>query len=186
MNALPRDDSSGHRSTIKRYVIEHYDELHDMAARQMARENPGNSLQASALVNEAVCQMLDRTDPPKLNDSEHFLANANIMMKHILVDHARCRNNLTHGGNLNRHDLNSDQEGRDQQMVKLLILQEEIQLLTEQDFLAGQIVQKRCEGYSIEEAAAQLKLSRSQAYDKWTCGRAWLLQKFHQGGSQSD
>lgn len=186
MNALSRDDSSGHRSTIKRYLVEHYDQLHNMAARQMAKENPDNSMQATALLHEVVCKMLDRKGSLEMNDSKHFLATANLMMKHILVDHARRRNTLAHGGDLRRKEMNNDYEESDHQLVKLLILQEEIQLLARQDPQAAHIIEKRYQGYSIDEVADQLKMSRSQAYDKWNCGRAWLLHKFNHVSSQTD
>lgn len=183
MNALPRDGSSGHQSAIKRCLVENYDEIHAIAAQQMARENAGNSLQATALLNEAVCKMLDPAANIHFNDSKHFLATAKVMMQHILVDRARRRNSIKQGGQLNRHELHEDQAGNDSYQVDILILQEEIQLLAGIDPLAAQIIQKRCEGFSIEEVAEHLKLSRSQAYDLWNFGRAWLLQKFYQGNS---
>jgi len=186
MNALPRDGSSGPHSRIKGYLVEHYDEIHAIAAQQMAKENIGNSMQATALLNEVVCKMLDPDHQVQINDSSHFLAAANVMMKNILIDRARRRNAAIRGGQITREELHEDQAGSDPHHVDLLILQEEIQLLAEIDPLAAHIIQKRCEGYTIEEVAAMLKLSRSQAYDQWNFGRAWLLQKFHQGYSQND
>jgi RNA polymerase sigma-70 factor, ECF subfamily len=121
-----------------------------------------------------------------INDSRHFLSTANVMMQHILVDRARRRNTIKQGGQLNRHELHDDQAGSDPRQVELLILQEEIQLLAGIDPLTAQIIQKRCEGYTIEEVAVMMKLSRTQAYDLWNFGRAWLLQKFHQSTSQTD
>jgi len=186
MNALPRDGSSGPHSSIKCYLIEHYDELYGIAARQMIGEHPGNSMQATALLNEAVCKLLDPNGQVQFNDSHHFLAAANVMMQHILVDRARHRNALKQGGQLQRQELQPDQPDADQQHVELLILREELQLLAVQDPLAAQIIQKRCEGYSIDEVAGQLDISRSQAYDLWNVGRAWLLQRFNQNTSSND
>lgn len=186
MNAHPRDGSSGPPEGIKRYLIENYDEIHAIAAKQMAKENAGNSMQATALLNEAVCKMLDPDQKVQINDSRHFLAAANVMMKNILIDRARRRNAAVRGGQITREELHEDQVGSDPHHVEMLIIQEEIQLLAAQDPLAALIIQKRCEGYSIDEVAVMLKLSRTQAYSQWNFGRAWLLQKFHQSSSQTD
>ncbi|HQR08812.1 MAG TPA: ECF-type sigma factor [Gemmatales bacterium] len=186
MNETPRDHSPGCRSHINGYLVEHYDEIHAIAVRQMAKENADNSMQATALANEVACKMLDPAGNVQFKDSKHFLATARVMMQHILVDRARRRNSIKHGGQLNRQELQEDQAGSDPYQMELLILQEELQLLAEKDPLAGQIIQKRCEGYTIEEVAATLKISRSHAYHLWNFVRAWLMQKFQTDVSQKD
>jgi len=185
METPPRDHSSERLSSIKCLFIEHYDELYGIAAAQMAKEHAGNSLQPTALVNEMVCKMLEPHRNVQLNDKHHFLATANLMMKHILVDRARRRSCQIQGGHLQRQELHNDQAGTDPQNVELLILQEEIQLLAREDPQAAKIIQKRCEGYSIDEIADQLKISRTNAYDLWNFGRAWLMQMFHLNSSKN-
>lgn len=182
MEAHPPPDQPGHpHSNIKRYLIEHYDELHGIAAQQMAKENPGHSMQPTALMNEAVCQMLDPARQVAIKDASHFLATANVMMKHILIDRARRYQAIKAGGQMQRQELNDEQMGKADHLVELLILREELQLLAQHDPQAAAVIQKRCEGYSTEEAAEQLGISRSVAYDLWNFGRAWLLQKFTSG-----
>ncbi len=186
MEALPRDNSSERLSHIKCLFIEHYDELYGIAAAQMAKENPGDSMQATALVNEMVCKMLEPHRDIQPNDKNHFLATANLMMKHILIDRGRRRNSRRQGGHLHQQELLNDQAETDMQHVELLILQEEIQQLAKVDPQAAQVIQKRCEGFSIDEIADQLKISRTQAYDLWNFGRAWLIQMFHSGEDKKD
>ena len=186
MEVLPRDDSSERLSNIKCLFIKHYDELHGIAAAQMAKENPGDSMQATALVNEMVCKMLEPHCDVQPNDKNHFLATANLMMKHIIIDRARRRSSQKYGGHLQKQQLLDDQAETDMQHVQLLILQEEIQLLAQEDPLAAQIIQKRCEGFSIDEIADQLKISRTSAYEQWNFGRAWLMEVFHLSCSNND
>ena len=186
MEALPQDNSSERLSHIKCLFIEHYDELYGIAAAQIAKENPDDSMQATALVNEMVCKMLEPHRNVHLNDKNHFLATAQVMMKHIIIDRARRRGSQKQGGHLQQQELHDNQAGIDPQHVELLILQEELQLLAKADPLAAQVIQKRCEGFSIDEIVDQLKISRSNAYDLWNFGRAWLMQMFDQGDSKND
>ena len=186
MAALPpREPAPLTPSSIKRFLLEHYDELHGMAQRHMAAEAAGNSLQATALMNEAVCQMLDPARKLAINDDRHFLATAQLMMKHILIDRARRHQAQKAGGQMQRKDLHENQADRQPQQVEVLILQEELNLLAQHDPMASKVIQKRCEGYSTEEAAEILGISRTAAYELWNIGRAWLLQKFKDGSTQS-
>ncbi len=163
---------------IRRYVVENYDELHQAAAKQAARENPDNSLQASALVNEVVVKLLKTDEPIRVQDSDHFLAVTTQMMKHILVDKARHGLAIKAGGQMNRQLLDSHLAGQKETAVELLIIQEELDLLTKADPVAAEVVRKRCQGYSVDEAATLLNLSRTTAYSLWNFGRAWLLRRF--------
>lgn len=184
MEAHPRDNPSERISSIKCLFVEHLDTLRGIAAAQVAKENPGDSMQASALVNEVVCKMIEPHCDVQPNDTNHFLATATLMMQHILIDRGRRRSSQKQGGHLQQKELHDNQAGIDPQHVELLILQEEIQLLAKEDPLAAQVIQKRCEDFSIDEIADQLKISRTHTYDLWNFGRAWLMQMFHRGDSK--
>lgn len=171
------DDSSSHNE-IRRYIVEHFDELHEIASKKAARESPDNSLQASALVNEVVVKLLKSKDPVHLNDSDHFLAIATRMMNHLLVDKARHDNAACVGGNMNRQHLDSNLAGQPATALELLIIQEEMELLTKTDSMAAEVVRQRCLGYSLDEIAEKLNMSRTSAYNEWNFGRAWLLRRF--------
>lgn len=171
------DDSSSHNE-IRRYLVENFDELHEIAVKKAARESPDNSLQASALVNEVVIKLLKSKDPVQVNDNDHFIAIATKMMAHVLIDKARHDNAACAGGQMNRQHLDSHVAGQPATAFELLIIQEEMELLTKDYPLAAEVVRLRCQGHSIEEAATTLDISRSAAYQEWNFGRAWLLRRF--------
>jgi len=177
--------SVGEASRIKGLLLKHYDELHSIAAKQMAGENAGHSMQTTALVNEVVCKLLDGDKKVAFNDGKHFLATANVMMQHILIDRARRKGAQKAGGQMTRQVLHDNQVRGDDDFVNMLILQEELQLLAKHDPEAAAVISKRCQGYSMEEVAGQLGISRTAAYQLWTVGQAWLMQMFHERSSQS-
>jgi RNA polymerase sigma factor (TIGR02999 family) len=173
----PSDDSSSHNE-IRRYLVENFDELHDIAARKAARESPDNSLQASALINEVVVKLLKSNDPVQVNDNDHFIAIATRMMNHILIDKARQGGAVCAGGLMNRLTLDSHVAGQPATAFELLIIQEEMDLLTKDYPLSSEVVRLRCQGHSIEDASKLLGISRTAAYQEWNFGRAWLLRRF--------
>jgi RNA polymerase sigma factor (TIGR02999 family) len=170
-------ESSSHNE-IRRYLVENFEELHEIATKKAARESPDNSLQASALVNEIVVRLLKSKDPLQVNDSDHFLAIATKMMNHVLIDKARHHNAACSGGQMSRQTLDSNVAGQPGTSFELLIIQEEMELLTKDYPLAAEVVRLRCQGHSIEDAAALLNISRTAAYQEWNFGRAWLLRRF--------
>jgi RNA polymerase sigma factor (TIGR02999 family) len=171
------DDSSSHNE-IRRYLVENLDDLHDIAARKAARESPDNSLQASALLNEVVIKLLKSKEPVQVNDKAHFLAIATRMMNHILIDKARQGGAACAGGHMNRKTLDSNVAGQPATAFELMIIQEEMDLLTRDYPLSSEVVRLRCLGHSIENAATMLNISRTAAYQEWNFGRAWLLRRF--------
>jgi len=184
MAPIPSDRSkSDHAVVVKRWIIEHYDELHDIAARQFARESADHTLEATALVNEAVLRLLDSETQKPFKDSKHFLATANQIMKHILTDRARHKRSGKAGGQMHRCPLPDSVADPSDPIVNDLILEEELRRLAAEEPLAARIVELRCQGHSIEEAAVLADISRSNAYDLWRFGRAWLLKALEQPSS---
>lgn len=179
----PFPAASGAPSQIRRLFIEHFDELHRLAARQMSQEQAGQTLQTTALVNELAGQMLDPAKKIHIKDSNHFLATAALAMHHILIDRGRHKQTLKAGGARARNELPLHQASPSCQPLEALVLQEQLQRLEAADPEAAHIVKMRCQGYSIEEAASQLNLSRSSTYALWSFARAWLIKELE--GSES-
>src|SRR5262249_3589625 len=94
----------GDRSASSELISKVYNELHRIAASRLNRERPGNTLQPTALVNEAYVRIFGKT-PPEMADKAHFLAIASQIMRRILVDHARTKSAKKRGGPMQRVEL---------------------------------------------------------------------------------
>jgi RNA polymerase sigma factor (TIGR02999 family) len=143
-----------------------YDELRRLAAAQLAREKPGQTLDATALVHEAYLRLVG---DQQFANRRHFFASAAQAMRRILVESAR------------RKQLKPrvDFEGLDPAAPpgdeRLLELHDALDRLAATEPMAARIVEVRAfAGLSVEEAAAALGLSRATAYREWTFARAWL------------
>jgi RNA polymerase sigma factor (TIGR02999 family) len=151
-----------------------YDELRKLAAARMAAENPGHTLNATALVHEAYLRLVG---DQHFDDRGHFFAAAAEAMRRILVNHARDRKRLKRAGGRRRLEL-LDQVGslaEDSDLV--LSLDELLTRLGEEDAAAAQVAQLHLfGGLSVEEAGAALGLSRAMAYRNWKYARAWLRE----------
>jgi RNA polymerase sigma factor (TIGR02999 family) len=162
-----------------------YEELRKLAAARLAKEAPGNTLTATALVHEAYLRLVGPADAARWDNGGHFFAAAAEAMRRILVDAARRKRSEKHGGHRRRvalADVPADPEVVDEQ---LLALDEALTRLAAEDPLAARVVELRhFAGLSIEDAAATLGLSRATAYRHWTYARAWLRDAV--SGAESD
>jgi RNA polymerase sigma factor (TIGR02999 family) len=155
-----------------------YDELRKLARNKLARESPGQTLDATALVHEAYLRMVGSADDRRYADGGHFFAAAAEAMRHILVDKARRKNREKHGGQRKRVDLNDAHPAPPEAADELLALDEALSRLAIEDPEAAGVVQLRYfAGLSVEEAATSLGISRATAYRHWTFARAWLLDE---------
>jgi RNA polymerase sigma factor (TIGR02999 family) len=153
-----------------------YDELRKLAAARMAAENPGQTLQPTALVHEAYLRLVGGPTPQDFNGRGHFFAAAAEAMRRILVDAARRKQAAVHGGGRVRVDLDRVEVTSDLPPDRLLALSEAVDRLGREDPVAGRLVQiKYFAGLSVEQAADALGLSRATAYRHWTFARAWLV-----------
>jgi RNA polymerase sigma factor (TIGR02999 family) len=152
-----------------------YDELRRLAAQRMARESPGQTLQATALVHEAYLRLVGG-DPEKPWDGRgHFFAAAAEAMRRILVENARRRHRLKRGGGRGRVDLDDAQPAAPETDDDLLALDEALEKLAQNDPVKAQLVQLRVfAGLTLAEAAEILGLSISTAERYWAYARAWL------------
>lgn len=154
-----------------------YEELRKLAARKMAQEKPGHTLEATALVHEAYLRLVDQDRAQKWDDRGHFFAAAAEAMRRILVENARRKQSLKRGGGLVRHQIDEVELVVPGLGDDLLALDEALRRLAAQDPVKARLVELRhFGGLTIEEAAKALGLSTTTAHRHWTYARAWLHQ----------
>lgn len=149
-----------------------YNELRQLAARKMASESPGQTLQPTALVHEAWLR-LTRDEQRKWNDRTHFFAAAAESMRRILVDNARRKRAQRHGGNLERVDMPEIATAQSEDQI--VAVDEALEKLAQDDPQKATLVKLRYfVGMTLEEAAEALGISVPTATRYWAYARAWL------------
>ncbi len=152
-------------------------ELHRMARHYMARENPGHTLQTSALINEAYIRLVDQQNIPWQNRN-HFYAVAAQVMRHILIDHARSHCYAKRGGGARKVPLDEAAALNDQRAEELVALDDALKDLAALDPRKSQIIELRFfGGLSIEETAEAMKVSPITVTREWRSAKAWLRRE---------
>ena len=156
-----------------------YDELRKLAAAEMAQEKPGQTLQATALVHEAYVRLVDSDRAQEWNSRGHFFAAAAEAMRRILVESARRKKRLKHGGDRQRVDLSENDvlpTDRDDDRDKLVLaVDESLDALAKQNAEAAELVKLRYfAGLTLVEAAAAICVSPRTADRLWAYAKAWL------------
>lgn len=156
-----------------------YEELHKIAAAQMSYRQDG-TLQPTALVHEAWLR-LGGNEQPDWQNRAHFFAAAAEAMRHILIDRARQRRTLRHGGGQVRVDVEAvDIEAATQEDDRLLALSDAVErLAVEHPQMADLVKLRWFAGLGINQAARVLGISRTTANRWWLFARTWLYQKVH-------
>jgi RNA polymerase sigma factor (sigma-70 family) len=172
-----------------------YDELRNLAARQLESEQPGHTLQATALVHEAWMKLMvpgannadSEPSPNPLADAEsgqkwkcrsHFFGAAAEAMRRILVDNARRRNRLKRGGDLHRTTLNFDDVAEPQNDNLLEALDDALQRFQAVDVTACELVKLRYfAGLTQSDASKVLNIPPRTADRLWAYAKAWLLRE---------
>jgi RNA polymerase sigma factor (TIGR02999 family) len=167
---------AGDRDAAARLLSLVYDELHELARAQMARLPPGQTLQPTALVNEVYLRLLGKSEQ-RLESRKHFFCTAAQAMRHMLVDQARRKARVKHGGGRRRVELHGlAVEGPPADEV--LALHEALGELEREDPLKAQIVQLRYfAGMTMKETADVLGLSERTAHRHWRFIKAWLKSR---------
>jgi RNA polymerase sigma factor (TIGR02999 family) len=157
-----------------------YNELRRIATANMARMPAGSTLQPTALVHEAWLR-LGGSDKADWKSRGHFLAAAAEAMRHILIDRARQRSTVRHGGDQQRVDIDHIDipiDTDDDEHV--LAINAAIDKLTIEHPLIAELVKLRCfVGLEIAEAAKVLRIPRATAYRRWEFARTWLYKELH-------
>ena len=155
-----------------------YGELRRLAAAKMAHERPAQTLQPTALVHEAWLRLVDEDGKAQFANRAHFFAAAGEAMRRILVESARRKKRLKHGGQLERVDANAIEVPVPMPDDELLALDEALNGLAIVDARAAEVV-KLCffVGLTQEQAAKELGISISTAERLWSFARAWLFRE---------
>jgi len=148
-----------------------YDELRRLAGQKLNQEAAGQTLDATALVHEAYLRLVG---DQQFANRQHFFGAAAEAMRRILVDNARRKGRQRRGGTRNRVLL-TDVPAITRDPDDLLAIDEALAALAKEDAEAAEVVKLRIyAGFSVEEAADALGISRASAYRQWTYARAWL------------
>jgi RNA polymerase sigma factor (TIGR02999 family) len=152
-----------------------YDELRTLAAQKLAQEQPGQTLQATALVHEAYLRLVNGAPAQDWNSRGHFFAAAAEAMRRILIERARSKLCDKRGGDWQRVDFEELNVVTSVSADELVILDEAITRLAHLDHVAGELVKLRYfGGLALNEAAEALGISSATAYRHWAYARAWL------------
>jgi RNA polymerase sigma factor (TIGR02999 family) len=168
------ESDQGHAEKLLPLV---YGELRRRAAWMLANEKPGQTLQATALVHEAYLRLVGKDDPA-WQGRRHFFGAAAEAMRRILVENARRKKRLKHGGEFERVDLEVMEIASPLPDEDLLAMDEALDRLAVVDARAAEIV-KLCffAGLTQEQAAKELGVSISTIERAWAFARAWLFQE---------
>jgi RNA polymerase sigma factor (TIGR02999 family) len=151
-----------------------YGELRRLAAHKLAHEAPGQTLQATALVHEAWLR-LGGAENPRFEGRAHFFAAAAEAMRRILIDNARRKRALRHGGGLQRVDIQEVEVAAGAEDEQLLAIHEALDKLAVEEQVTAELVMLRYfVGLTIPEAAEILGISETTANRYWTFARTWL------------
>jgi len=152
-----------------------YDELRKLATARMAEEKPGVTLQPTALVHEAYVRLVGKDASPPWNSRGHFFAAAAEAMRRILVEAARKKRRLKHGGGRTRVDLDDLPANPGQRDDDLLALDEALNALAQEAPAKAELVKLRYfAGLTLEQAAECQGISLATAKRHWAIARAWL------------
>ena len=181
LTGLLRAWSGGDRVALEKLTPQVYKELHRLAGLYMARERPNHPLQATALINEAYIRLIDWKDV-RWQSRTHFFAMAATLMRRVLVDMARSRDQAKRGGGVTETALDDQVLMQLEKSAQVLALDEALTRLEEMDERKARLVELRFfGGLSVEETAAAMELSERTVAREWNLARAWLKLEMAKG-----
>ena len=158
-----------------------YEELRRLAAQKMSQELPGQTLQATALVNEAYVRLVGQ-EGQDWSSRTHFFNAAAQAMRRILIDNARRKQRLKHGGGRQKIDLQDIEPAIEVPSDDLIALDEALTRLAQKDRVKADLVKLRYfAGLTLDQAADLLGLSERTAKRYWAHARAWLYRQISEG-----
>jgi RNA polymerase sigma factor (TIGR02999 family) len=157
-----------------------YEELRRLAAAKMSQEPPGQTLQATALVHEAYIRLVG-SENQNWSGRTHFFAAAAEAMRRILIDNARRKQRLKHGGGQQKIDIHDAELTIEAPSGDLIALDEALDKLAEMDKTKADLVKLRYfAGLTLEQAADLLNLPDRTAKRYWAHARAWLYRQVNE------
>ena len=164
-----------------------YEELRKLAAAQLANEQPGQTLQPTALVHEAYLRLVGGANPEQWNSRGHFFAAAAVAIRRILIDNARRKRSLKRGGGFVRQQLEELPLCLPEPQEDLLALDEALQKLAAAQPQAAELVQLLYfAGLPLPDAARTLSISPRTAGRLWAYARAWLRREIEGTGNLAE
>ena len=177
---------SGDPSAAEQLLPIVYNELRKLAAAKLAQENPGQTLQATALVHEAYIRLVDVEQARHWDSRGHFFSAAAEAMRRILVEHARAKGRQKRGGGMERVDLDSECAIAESPRLDLLALDEALTKLAADEPVKAELVTLRFfGGLSMPEAAHVLGVSLATAERHWTFAKSWLYAELSEDRPES-
>ena len=173
----------GDDSALERLMPLVYNELHRLAHRYMACEQPGQTLQTTALVHEVYLRLVDANDIDWQNRA-HFFGLCARLMRRILVDFARSRNYQKRGGYFPHIELEEAATVSAVVGSELLAVDDALKQLATVDARKSEVVELRFfGGLTVEETAVALQVSPETVMRDWKLAKAWLLRELSHEGS---
>jgi RNA polymerase sigma factor (TIGR02999 family) len=174
LTLLLRAWSQGDRVALDKLTPQVYMELHRLARLYMSRERPDHPLQTTALINEAYIRLIDWKNV-RWQSRAHFFAMAATLMRRVLVDLARSRDQAKRGGGEEATTLDDNIVLQPQKSAEILAVDEALTRLEEIDPRKSRVVELRFfAGMSVEETAEAMELSERTIMREWNLARAWL------------
>ena len=177
VSQLLRAWGDGDRTALDKLMPLVYEELRQMAKRHMGRQNPGHTLQTTALIHEAYLRLVDQKEVQWQNRA-HFFGVAAKAMRHILIDYARSRHAAKRGGEARLVSLDEAAVVSAERRAELVALDDALQILAVFDQRKSRVVELRYfGGLTVEETAEVLKVSPETVALDWRLARTWLLRE---------
>jgi RNA polymerase sigma factor (TIGR02999 family) len=181
ITGLLLDWGNGDKAALDRVIPMVYQELRRLARRQMRRERAGDTLQTTALINEAYLRLVDYTRV-RPRDRAHFFAIAAQAMRRILIERARSRRSTKRGSGAQRVSLDEVEDVSNERAADLVALDEALKNLAAIDPRKAEIVElKYFGGLTIEETAEVLEVSTPTVERDWQTAKIWLLREVSKG-----
>jgi RNA polymerase sigma factor (TIGR02999 family) len=178
LSAIEQGDPSAARQLLPLV----YDELRKLAAHKLAHEQPGQTLQTTALVHEAYLRLVDVEQAQHWDSRRHFFAAVAEAMRRILLDRARDKHRLKRGGNWRRLRLDEIDLSVEEPPDDLPAVDEALEKLAQEDPLCAELVKLRFfAGLTLDKVANTLNISRRTADRYWAFARSWLYDELRKG-----
>lgn len=157
-----------------------YNELHRLADHYMQNERRDHTLQPTALIHEAYLQLVrpDSVEEPQFENIQHFMATAAVVMRRILINHAKAKQTLKRGGGQTRLQIDEITDAFESRSIDLIALDEAMERLKGLDERQFRLVELRFfGGMTFEQCASYLGMSERTAHYEWSHAKAWLRRQ---------